>query len=409
MLAHHMVSSSTAFRLATVPFALFTAFASANVSVTIYSSAQPGTLSATNFQNGGEGNNGSGVPGYGVVRQEQDVMLSKGRSVIRVTDVPALIDPTTVSFESLTDPANTRVVEQSFEFDLTSTNKLLQKYLDREVTVEQTRGSNTEAITGKLIGSQGGLILKIADGSIRTINSYSGLTLASLPGGLISKPTLVWDIAADRAGIHRTRYGFQTGGITWWADYNLTLNEEAGACKLDIGAWVTIVNQTGATFENARLKLVAGDVQRAQPRETADYAMKTMRVAAASPPAGGFAEKSFFEYHLYTLSRTTNLANNATKQIELFPDVRSAVCEKKLVYYGQAGQYFGGYGGPTTDRNFGNQSNKKVDVYLRFKNREDNKLGIPLPAGKIRVAKLDHQDQSLIKGNCYRSFYCNCI
>jgi len=163
MLAHHMVSSSTAFRLATVPFALFTAFASANVSVTIYSSAQPGTLSATNFQNGGEGNNGSGVPGYGVVRQEQDVMLSKGRSVIRVTDVPALIDPTTVSFESLTDPANTRVVEQSFEFDLTSTAKLLQKYLDREVTVEQLRGQSVESVTGTLIGTQGGLILRMND------------------------------------------------------------------------------------------------------------------------------------------------------------------------------------------------------------------------------------------------------
>ena len=382
-------------RLAALPLALFSTLVSASVSVTIYSSAAPGTLSAASFQNGGEGNNGSGIPGYGVVRQEQDVMLSKGRSVIRISDVPALIDPTTVSFESLTDPANTRVVEQSFEFDLTSTNKLLQKYLDRDVTVEQTRGSNTEAITGKLIGTQGGLILKLVDGSIRTINDYSGVKLASLPGGLISKPTLVWDIAAERVGTHRARYGFQTGGITWWTDYNLTLTEEAGGCKLDIGAWVTIVNQTGATFENAKLKLVAGDVQRAQPKEAADYAMKTMRMDAPAKSIGGFAEKSFFEYHLYTLSRTTTLANNATKQIELFPDVRAAACEKKLVYYGQAGQYFGGYGGPTTDRNFGNQSNKKVDVYLRFKNREDNKLGIPLPAGKIRVAKFDRQDESL--------------
>ena len=118
-------------------------------------------------------------------------MLGKGRTVIRIADVPALIDQTTVSFESLTDPTNTRVVEQSFEFDLTSTNKLLQKYLDREVTVEQVRGQNIESITGTLIGTQGGLILKMPDGSIRTINTYSGVKLASLPGGLISKPTLV--------------------------------------------------------------------------------------------------------------------------------------------------------------------------------------------------------------------------
>jgi hypothetical protein len=178
--------------------------------------------------------------------------------------------------------------------------------------------------------------------------------LASLPGGLISKPTLVWDLAAERAGSHKTRYGYQTQGITWWTDYNLTLNEDSNACKLDVGAWVTIVNQTGATFNDAKLKLVAGDVQRAQPRSAADG--------------------------VYPM---------------LFPSARSVQCEKSLVYYGQAGWFNGYYGGPMTDRNFGNQSNKKIDVYLRFKNREDNKLGIPLPAGKIRVSKLDTADQSL--------------
>ena len=130
----------------------------AQTSVTIYSSAQPGTLSPATFRSGGEGFT---IPGYGVVRQSQEVTLTKGRTVIRISDVPALIDPTTVLFESLTDPANTRVVEQSFEFDLTSTTKLLQKYLDREVTVEQVRGQTIESITGTLIGTQGGLILRM--------------------------------------------------------------------------------------------------------------------------------------------------------------------------------------------------------------------------------------------------------
>ncbi len=380
--------------LAALPLAISSTLAMAATSVTIYSSAQPGTLSTTNFQNSGE-NYANAIPGYGVVRQEQDVVLNKGRTVIRISDVPALIDPTTVSFESVTDPANTRVIEQSFEFDLTSTTKLLQKYLDREVTVEQVRGQTVEATTGTLIGTQGGLILKMADGSIRTIGAYSGVKLASLPGGLISKPTLVWDVAASRAGTHVARYGFQTRGITWWTDYNLTLNEDQGGCKLDIGAWVTIVNQTGATFENAKLKLVAGDVQRAQPQAAQPQMLgKTMRMNSAVVEDAGFAEKSFFEYHLYTLGRPTTLPNNATKQIELFPTVLGAACEKKLVYYG-ANNYFPGYSTQITDRDYGNQSNKKVDVYVRFKNREENKLGIPLPAGKIRVAKLDTQDQSL--------------
>ncbi len=372
------------------------ASAFAQTSVTIYSSAQPGSISTANFQSGQfDQNGGNSIPGYAVIRQEQDVKLNRGRTVIRISDVPSQIDPTTVSFESITDPANTRVVEQSFEFDLTSTAKLLQKYLDREVTVEQVRGQNVESVTGVLIGTQGGLILRMNDNSIRTIGAYSGVKLASLPGGLISKPTLVWDVSAERAGTHKARYAYQTAGITWWADYNLTLNEDQGGCRLDVGAWVTIVNRSGATFSDAKLKLVAGDVQRAQPPVMDGRLEESRFVAKAAAPAAGFAEKSFFEYHLYTLGRPTTITNNATKQIELFPSARGATCEKTLVYYGQAGQYFGGYGGPQTDRNFGNQSSKKVDVYLRFKNREENKLGIPLPAGKVRVAKLDTADQSL--------------
>lgn len=385
-------------RLALLPLtclctACLSPFVTAQTSVTIYSSAQPGTLSPATFRNGGEG---FAIPGYAVVRQAQDVNLSNGRTVVRVSDVPALIDPTTVLFESLTDPAGTRVVEQSFEFDLTSTAKLLQKYLDREVTVEQVRGQTVESITGTLIGTQGGLILRMPDGSIRTVSSYSGVRLATLPGGLISRPTLVWDVAAERAGAHKSRFSYQTGGITWWTDYNLTLTEGAGgnACKLDVGAWVTIVNQTGASFADAKLKLVAGDVQRAQPRPQPSARAYDGAVAMSAKVAG-FEEKSFFEYHLYTLGRPTTLTNNSTKQIELFPAAHGVQCEKALVYYGQAGQVFGNYGAPMTDRNFGNQSSKKVDVYLRFSNREENKLGVPLPAGKIRVAKLDSADQSL--------------
>lgn len=393
-----MKRTPTSLALATtIALASTSLTAIAQTSITIYSSAAPGSLSSANFRNmGANVGDFSAVPGYAVVRQEKSFDLLKGRTIIRVSDVPAYIDPTTVSFESLTDNAGTRVVEQNFEFDLTSTRKLLEKYLDREVTVEQVRGQAVESVTGKLLSARDGLVLQMADGSIRTLNTSSGVKLASLPGGLISKPTLVWDIAAERAGTHKTRYGFQTQGITWWTDYNLTLNEDNNQCKLDVGAWVTIVNQTGATFEDAKLKLVAGDVQRAQPQPAADAVeLAGSRMMAASPKVAGFQEKSFFEYHLYTLGRPTTLTNNSTKQIELFPTARGVACEKTLVYYGQAGMYAGYYGAPMTDRNFGNQSNKKVDVYLRFKNREDNKLGIPLPAGKVRVAKLDTADQSL--------------
>jgi hypothetical protein len=365
--------------------------ASAGTAVTIYSSAQPGTLSPQTFRSGGEG---MAIPGYALVREDRRFALKAGRNVLRVPDVPALIDPTTVSFASLTDPGNTRVVEQSFEFDLTSTQKLLSRYLDREITVEQPRGQGVGSFTGTLVGTQGGLTLKAADGGVRIVNGYSGVTLPSLPGGLISKPTLVWDVETGRAGTHDARIAYQTGGMTWWADYNLAYAEpKPGQCRLDVGAWVTIVNQSGASFEDAKLKLVAGDVQRAQPPRAYPAAPAALgRVQEAK--AAGFEEKAFFEYHLYTLGRTTSLAQNATKQIELFPTAAGVACEKHLVYYGQ-GTSFPVYGSPMTDRNYGIQSNRKVDVYLRLRNAKADGLGMPLPAGRMRVSKRDEADGSL--------------
>ena len=366
----------------------------AQTAITIYSSAQPGSLSPHTFRSGGEG---SSVPGYALVRQESEFNLSHGRTVLRLTDVAALIDPTTVSFESLTDPQSTHVIEQSFEFDLVNTTKLLNKYLDKDIAVVQSIGQTPETVSGTLIGTQGGLVLKGNDGSVRVINGYSQVKLPTLPGGLISKPTLVWDIAAEKAGIHKARYAYQTGGITWWSDYNLIYNEgaDANSCRLDVGAWVTIVNQSGTAYEDAKLKLIAGDVQRAQPQYPAAYKQDRAAGATLASEAQGFTEKSFFEYHLYTLGRPATLQNNSTKQIELFATAHNVSCEKKLVYNGQAGQFFGGYGSPQTNRNFGNQSNKKVDVYLRFKNAKENQLGIPFPAGKVRVSKTDDADNSL--------------
>jgi hypothetical protein len=373
--------------------AAFPAAGIAETAITLYSSAQPGTLNPKTFRNGGEG---MAIPGYALVREERAFDLKAGRNVLRVNDVPGLIDPTTVAFTSLTDPSGTRVAEQSFEFDLTSTAKLLSRYLDREITVEQSRGQSMATSSGTLVGIQGGLTLRQADGSVRIVNEHSGVRLPSLPGGLISKPTLVWDIDAARGGAHKTRFAYQTGGMTWWTDYNLTYSEApSGGCKVDVGAWVTIVNQSGASFDDAKLKLIAGDVQRAQPERRAVYpASAPQMLARKDAITDGFVEKAFFEYHLYTLGRPASLANNSTKQIELFPTAAGVGCEKRLVYFGQ-GSLYPYYGAPVMDRTPGMQANKKVDVYLRVKNAASNGLGVPLPAGKIRVSKLDEADRSL--------------
>lgn len=361
--------------------------------LTIYSSGQPGAVNPELFRGGG---NRGAVPGYAMVRHERAIPLEKGRNTVRFTDVAERIDPTTVSFESLTDGPGTSVLEQNYQFDLVSQDKLLQRYLDQTVTVEQTRGERVESFSGTLLATEGGLILREADGAVRVVPQHTGVKLPSLPGGLITRPTLVWDVIAKTAGQHRSRVSYQTGGMTWWADYNVTYSEPKGAssCQLDVGSWVSIVNQSGASYPEAKLKLVAGDVQRAAPRPSPlpRSAAKTMAMEDAAP---GFAEKEFFEYHLYTLGRPTTLPDNSTKQIELFPVARNVPCERTLVYYGLAPHFPGFLPNPVTDRDYGIVSNRKVDVYLRFKNSADRNMGMPLPAGRVRVSKLDPADQTL--------------
>ncbi len=196
-------------------------------SLTVYSSAQPGGIPADWYRPlPGMGTpSASQLPGFAVVRVDRDLELAAGRGKIKFTDVAALIDPTTVQFRSLTDPAGTRVLEQNFQFDLVSTQKLLSRYVDRKVTVESARGDGVAVLEGTLLSANDGLVLKGADGQIHALQRWQGLRFGELPGGLITQPTLEWDLQAAKAGRHRARVAYQTGGITWWADYNLLFSE----------------------------------------------------------------------------------------------------------------------------------------------------------------------------------------
>jgi hypothetical protein len=364
--------------------------------ITIYSSAEPGAIPPDLYRPipGSGVPDAMSVPGYAMVRHERALKLENGRSTVKFTDVAALIDPTTVTFASLSEP-RTRVLEQNFQFDLVSTDKLLLKYIDRPITVERTVGNQSVTVSGTLLSSLGGLVLQANDGSIHALPGYTAVRFPELPGGLNTKPTLVWDILSPRAGDQRTRVTYQTGGITWWADYNLIFNEgkDANSGVLDLSAWVSIINQSGATYPETRLKLIAGDVHRAEPRPQPMAVKRQLEMAAASD-AASFEQKAFFEFHLYTLGRRTTLPNNSTKQIELFDQARQIPAKKVLVYYGlDVGPY--NYPNPVTDRDFGVQSNKKVDVYLEFRNDKQYGLGVPLPAGRIRVSQLDAADTTL--------------
>lgn len=372
--------------------------AGAETSITIYSSAQPGAIPPELYRPlPGQGvPNAMSVPGYALVRDDREVKIKPGRSQLSFTDVAALIDPTTVTFSSLTDPG-TRVLEQNFQFDLVSTQKLMSKFIDRPITVDKFEGDEVTPLSGTLLSATDGIVLRDRDGAIHTLPAYSPAKFPELPGGLITRPTLVWDIQSPAGGPQRARVTYQTGGVTWWADYNLIFNEGADANSgvLDLSAWVSIINQSGATYSDARLKLIAGDVHRVQPPE-ADrmYRREVLEMAAQAAPAdAGFVQKDFFEFHLYTLGRKTSLPNNSTKQIELFDQAKQIPARKVLMYYGAVHPFY--HPSPYTERNMGVEMNKKVDVYLEFKNDKQLGLGVPLPAGRIRVSQLDKADGSL--------------
>jgi hypothetical protein len=329
---------------------------------------------------------------FGVVREKRKVDVPDKVGMIRFGDVAAQIDGTSVQFKSLTDP-NATVLEQNYEYDLVSADKLLQKYVDKQIAVLTKDGSR---YSGTLLSFDGNQLVLRQDGEknelvmVQRGDNVKDIQFGALPEGLITKPTLMWKLATEKVGQQLIEVAYQTSGINWQADYNAVLNAKDTA--LDLSGWVTVNNQSGATYKDAKLKLIAGDVRRLQqPQAYALGGMRKMVMSEAAAP--GFEEKAFFEYHLYTLGRTTTVADNQTKQIELLKTADVPV--KKVFLYDGAPQ-FAFYGGLITDANYGSQeSNKKVNVIIEVKNSKDNHMGMPLPKGKVRLYKRDPADASL--------------
>ena len=334
------------------------------------------------------------IPGWGVVKEWRKISLAEGRNEFRFRDVAAHIDSTTVHFKSLTDPEGTHVLEQNYEFDLVSPDRILSKYIDEAITLLPKEG---QPLKGKLLSHTGSHIVLEVEGAPDPIQilsraEYPSLKFPSLPGGLITKPTLLWLLDASQAGDHLVKVTYQTKQISWISDY--TLVTDAKDEHVDVSGWVTITNQSGASYPDAQIKLVAGDVHRAPPLGMPYPAEREMLGMAEGARAPGFTEKAFFEYHLYTLGRKSTVPDRSTKQIELIDPVTGVPMKKIYVYYGGLGGW--AYGGsPYFDRNFGITSNKKVDIYFEFMNGKKQGLGIPLPAGRVRVYKEDPDDGSL--------------
>ena len=352
----------------------------ADTALTIYSSAQPGGIPAEWYRPvPGQGRSFYGnIPGYAVVKEEQAFNFTKGTGELRFTGVAALLDPTTVSFISL-ESDETKVIEQDYRFDLVSNQKLFERFLDEHIRVTVSQGDGKVTYGGKLLSASDGIVLLTSDGTILSLRNYDAVDFPSLPGGLLTKPTLVWTTYSPEGGEQEARLAYQTTGITWWADYNLvfTPGDNPNEGTLEVGSWVSILNQSGGTYEDAKLKLVAGEVNRAQPepRMSRGMLMEADAMATRSAPKG-FEEKAFGDYHLYTLGRPATIPDNSTKQLELFDAARGVPVAKQFIYDG-------------------GRDPGSVGVYLEFENTEKHGLGIPLPAGRIRVSQVDTADGSL--------------
>lgn len=322
-----------------------------------------------------------------LIREERSINLPGGLSIVMIPDIPATIDGTSLHFLSLTEPLGVRVLEQSYQYDLVSQAKLLEKYIGRNIEFirlnEETK--KEYRIEGKLLSSSfsGGLVAEI-DGKVE-INPSGRLVLPSLPEGLILKPQLEWLVETGAPGEHKTEISYLAGSLSWNANYVALLDKSD--TKIDMTGWVTLVNNSGTTFNEAGLKLVAGDVNIVKKEFERMRTMDMMAKSAAEPQ---FEQTDLFEYKLYTLQRRTNLRNNETKQIELI-NGRNVDAKKVFIYDGLSDQwrYWLNDYSYRNQGSFGQQSNQKIGVFVLLKNDSKSGLGIPLPKGKVRVYKRD--------------------
>ncbi len=317
--------------------------------------------------------------GLGLVKDQRQIKLPKGTRELRFMDVASQIIPTSVHIRSLSDPGSLVVLEQNYEYDLLNPQKLLDKCVGKEVKL-YTKNPYTEReelVTATLLSNNGGPVFRIGDEI--TYGHPGRIIFPGAPDDLLAKPTLVWLAENGLLTGQKVEASYLTNGINWRSDYVVTLNEKDD--RADLAAWVTIDNKSGTTYRNARLKLVAGDVNRA--KDEYEYKDKTLRVAemaAAKAPAPQFKEESFFEYHIYTLQRPATVKDNQTKQVSLV-QADTIPVKKELLYHGASYYYTSRYGETIP--------NQKIGVFVEIDNREKNHLGIPLPKGTVRVYKHD--------------------
>ncbi len=316
----------------------------------------------------------------GLIKDVRKIMLPSGEGELRFMDVASQIMPVTVHVKSLNYPKDISVVEQNYEYDLINADKLLDKYVGKKVKIVvwneyQDRKETVEAV---LLSNNNGQIYKINN---EIFIGHPGIkVLPEIPEDLIARPTLTWLYDNNTTKEHNLEVSYLTNNISWKADYVVVLNKDDTSAS--ISGWVTLDNKSGATYRDARLKLIAGDVHRVTEVQRGKAVMMSTMERRAAPQ---FEEKSFFEYHIYDLQRKTTIKDKQTKQVSLLEATGTKV-QKEFLVEGTQGIF--------TRHYRSNNPKQPVNVYIKFVNTEDNSLGIPIPEGIMRLYKMD-SDESL--------------
>jgi hypothetical protein len=320
-----------------------------------------------------------------LVKDQRKVRLGSGMQKLAIRDVSGQIRPETALLRSLSHAGSFSTLEQNFDFDLLTPEKLLEKYVGKTVTVIKTHPTTGEekAEQATVLSANNGVVLKIGN---RIETGIPGrIVYDDIPANLRDRPTLVTQINNKTTNEQTVELSYLTGGLAWKADYVAELSPKEDS--VDLSGWVTLTNTSGASYNNAKLQLVAGDVNRVQENRPRATTMRkdAMMMAEAAP----MAEESLLEYHLYSLDRPTTIAENQTKQVALLT-ATGVPARKELVLRGADYYYQSQYGDLGTKM--------KVGVFVEFDNKEAAKLGMPLPKGIMRVYKKDSQGNAQFVG-----------
>jgi len=316
-----------------------------------------------------------------LVRDVRALALAQGTSDLHFMDIAATVNPATVHFRSLTEPSRVSVLEQNYEYDLLEPEKLLRKYVGRDVTLVRLRqdqsSTREEVVTARLLSYNNAPVWQIG-GEIVTGMYTDHMRFPELPGNLYSRPTLIWTLDNTGALRHRVEASYLAGALAWNADYVLTVARDDRAADLD--GWVTLKNGSGTSFRNASLQLVAGDLNRVR-QELDRFMADEAKAMPQSAARAAMSQEAFSDYHLYTLGRKTTINNSETKQVSMLGATGFPV-QKRYVVNGQAFYY-------RNAQNPGAPLKDVVQVFYQFKNEQPAGLGMPMPAGVIRVYQSD--------------------